>query len=99
MLAKCPSFNNLTLALSLHLRVSVKDVTVMSIETRMAIEQSRAMPQCSEDRVSVRYETKVFSHWDREALAEVARAFTYEIAWIPERQCWRSFLCSVSKLG
>jgi len=71
----------------------------MSIQTRMAIEQSRAMPQGSEDRVSVRYETKVFSHWDREALAEVARAFTYEIAWIPERQCWRSFLCSVSKLG
>jgi hypothetical protein len=65
----------------------------------MAIEQSRAMTQCSEDRVSVRYETKVLSHWDREALAEVARAFTYEIAWIPERQCWRSFLCSVSRLG
>src|ERR1700758_1915700 len=99
MVAKYPIFNNLTLALSLPLRVSVKDVTVMSIETRMAIEQSRAMPQCSEDRVSVRYETKVFSHWDREALAEVARAFTYEIAWIPERQCWRSFLCSVSRLG
>ena len=99
MLDKCPSFNNLALALSLPLRVSVKDVTVMSIQTRMAIEQSRAMPQGSEDRVSVRYETKVFSHWDREALAEVARAFTYEIAWIPERQCWRSFLCSVSKLG
>jgi hypothetical protein len=57
------------------------------------------MTQCSEDRVSVRYETKVLSHWDREALAEVARAFTYEIAWIPERQCWRSFLCSVSRLG
>jgi hypothetical protein len=99
MLVKCPSFNNLTLALSLPLRVGVKDVTVMSIETRMAIEQSRAMTQCSEDRVSVRYETKVLSHWDREALAEVARAFTYEIAWIPERQCWRSFLCSVSRLG
>ena len=57
------------------------------------------MAQRSENRVSVRYETKVLSVWDREALAEVARAFTYEIAWMPERQCWRSFLCSVSKLG
>ena len=71
----------------------------MSIETRMAIEQSRPMPQCSENGVSVRYETKVFSHRDRHTLAEVARAFTYEIAWIPERECWRSFLCSISKLG
>jgi len=71
----------------------------MSIETRMAIEQSRPMPQCSESRVSVRYETKVFSLWDRKASAEVAHAYTYEIAWIPERECWRSFLCSVSKLG
>jgi hypothetical protein len=71
----------------------------MSIETRMAIEQSRPMPQCSENGVSVRYETKVFSHWDRHTLAEVAHAFTCEIAWIPERQCWRSFLCSISKLG
>jgi hypothetical protein len=71
----------------------------MSIETRMAIEQSRPMPQYSENGVNVRYETKVFSHWDRHALAEVAHAFTYEIAWIPERQCWRSFLCSISKLG
>jgi hypothetical protein len=57
------------------------------------------MSQSSESRESVRYETKVFSHWDRQACAEVAHAFTYEIAWIPERQCWRSFLCSVSKLG
>ena len=71
----------------------------MSTETRMAIEQSTLMPQCSESRASVRYETKVFSHWDRQALAEVNDAFTYEIAWIPERQCWRSFLCSVSKLA
>jgi hypothetical protein len=71
----------------------------MSIETRMAIEQSRPMPQCSESRVSVRYETKVLSLWDREASAEVSHAFTYEIAWIPERQCWRSFLCAASKLG
>ena len=71
----------------------------MSIETRMAIEQSRPMPQCSGSGVSVRYETKVLSLWDREAWAEVAHTFTYEIAWIPERQCWRSFLCSVSKLG
>jgi len=73
--------------------------TAMSIETRMAIEQSRPMPQCSESRVSVRYEIKVLSLWDREASAQVVHAFTYEIAWIPERQCWRSFLCSVSKLA
>jgi hypothetical protein len=71
----------------------------MSIETRMAIRQSRSMPQCSESRENVRYETMVLSRWDREALAEVAHTFTYEIAWIPERQCWRTFLCSVSKLG
>jgi hypothetical protein len=71
----------------------------MSIETRMAIEQSRPMPQCSESGVSVRYETKVLSFWDREALAEVAQALTYEIAWIPARQCWRSLLCSVSKVA
>jgi hypothetical protein len=71
----------------------------MSIETRMAIEQSRPMSQSSESRESARYETKVFAHWDRQACAEVVHAFTYEIAWIPERQCWRSFLCSVSKLG
>jgi hypothetical protein len=71
----------------------------MSIQTRLAIEQSRPMPQCTESRVSVRYETKVFSRWDRQALAEAPQAFTYEIAWIPERQCWRSFLCSVSKLA
>ena len=71
----------------------------MSLETRMAIEQSRPMPPYSESRLSVRYETKVLSVWDQEASAEVARAFTYEIAWILERQCWRSFLCSVSKLG
>ena len=73
--------------------------TAMSIETRMAIEQSRPMPQWSENRVCVRYETEVLSLWDREAWAEVAHAFTYEIAWIPDRQYWRSFLCSVSKLG
>jgi hypothetical protein len=71
----------------------------MSTETRMAIEHSRPMPQRSENGVNVRYETKVCSHWDREAWAEVAHSLTYEIAWIPERQCWRSFLCSVSKLG
>ena len=73
--------------------------TAMSIETRRAIGQSRPMPQCSESRESVRYETTVLSLWDREASAEVAHAFTYEIAWIPGRQYWRSFLCSVSKLG
>jgi hypothetical protein len=71
----------------------------MSTETRMAIEHSTPMPQCSESRVNVRYETKVFPLWDRRASAEVAHAYTYEIAWIPERQCWRSFLCSVGKLG
>jgi hypothetical protein len=70
----------------------------MSTETRMAIEQSAPMLQHSESGECVRYETKVFSHWDRQALAEVNDAFTYEISWIPERQCWRSFLCSVSKL-
>ena len=61
----------------------------MSTQSRMATERSRPMPQCSETRVSVRYETKVFSLWDREVWGE-AHAFTYEIAWIPERQCWRS---------
>jgi hypothetical protein len=71
----------------------------MSTQTRMGIERSRPMPPCSETGVSVRYETKVFPHWDRQASAEVAHAFTYEIAWILERQCWRSFLRSVSKLG
>jgi len=71
----------------------------MSTETRMAIEQSTPMPQRSESGVSVRYETKVLSHWDRQALAEVNDAFTYEIAWIPERQCWRSFLRFVGKFA
>jgi hypothetical protein len=84
--------------------VSIDDLNgdeskAMSTETRMAIEQSTPMPQRSESGVSVHYETKVFSHWDRQVLAEVDAAFTYEIAWIPERQCWRSFLCSVSKLA
>jgi hypothetical protein len=71
----------------------------MSREPRMAIEQSRPMPQCSGSGVNVRYESKVFSRWDLRASAEVVKACTYEISWIPERQCWRSFLCSVSKLG
>jgi hypothetical protein len=71
----------------------------MSTESRMAIEQSTPMPQRSESGASVRYETKVFSHWDRQALTDVNDAFTYEISWIPERQCWRSFLCSVGKLA
>ena len=62
----------------------------MGIETRVAIEHSRPMPQRPESSVSVRYETKVFSHWDRQALAEVAHALAYEIAWIPERRCSRS---------
>lgn len=71
----------------------------MSTETRMAIEQSTPMQQLSESRMSVRYETKVLPRWDRQALVEVAHAFTYEIGWIPERQCWRSFLCSIDKLA
>ena len=84
--------------------VSIDDLNgdegnAMTTETRMAIEQSTPMPQLSESGTSVRYETKVFSHWDRQAWAEVDAAFTYEISWIPERQCWRSFLCSVSKLA
>ena len=62
----------------------------MSRETRMAIERSTPKPQRSESGVSARYETKVFSLWDREAWGEVAHAFTYEIAWIPEWQRWRS---------
>jgi hypothetical protein len=65
----------------------------------MAIEHSTPMPLRSESGVSVRYETKVFSLWDRNASAEVAHACRYEIAWMPERECWRSFLCSISKLG
>ena len=71
----------------------------MTTETRMAIEQSTPMPQPFESGASMRYETTVFLHWDRQALAEVDAAFTYEIAWIPERQCCRSFLCSVGKLA
>jgi hypothetical protein len=35
--------------------------TAMSIETRMAIKQSRPMPQRAESGASVRHETKVFS--------------------------------------
>jgi hypothetical protein len=62
----------------------------MSRKTMMAIEHSTPMPQRSESGVSARYETKVLSFWDGEAWGE-AHAFTYEIAWIPERHCWRSF--------
>ena len=71
----------------------------MNTETRMTIKQSTPMPQLFESRVSVRYETKVFSLWDRQAWAEVAHAFTYEITWMPELQCWRTFLCAVSKVA
>jgi hypothetical protein len=71
----------------------------MSTQNRTAIGQSTPMPPPPDSGVDVRYETNVFSHWDRQALAEVDAAFTYEIAWIPERQCWRSFLRSVSKLA
>jgi hypothetical protein len=51
----------------------------MSRETKMAIEHSIPMPQRSESGVSARYESKVFSLWDREAWGE-AHAFSYEIA-------------------
>jgi hypothetical protein len=44
----------------------------MSIETRMAIEHSTPMPQRSESGVNVRYETKVFSLWDRKAWGDLA---------------------------
>jgi len=71
----------------------------MSTETKMAIAQSTPMPPCCDSGESVRYETKVFSLWDWKAWAEVAQACTYQISWIPERQCWRSFLCSIQKLG
>ena len=37
----------------------------MSRETRMPIEHSTPMPQRFESGVSARYETKVFSLWDR----------------------------------
>jgi hypothetical protein len=43
----------------------------------MAIEHSTPMPQRSESGASARYETKVFSLWDREAWGE-AHAFSYE---------------------
>jgi hypothetical protein len=74
--------------------VSIDDLNgdegkAMSTETRMAIEQSTPMPQRSESGASVRYESKVFLHWDRQVLAEVDDAFTFEIAWIPELPCWR----------
>jgi hypothetical protein len=71
----------------------------MSAETRMAIEQSTPMPPPSENGMSVRYETKVLSLWDWKACAEVACSCTYQISWILEQQCWRSFLCSVRELA
>jgi hypothetical protein len=43
----------------------------MSRETRIAIEHSTPMPQRSESGVSARYESKVFSLWDREAWAKL----------------------------
>jgi hypothetical protein len=52
------------------------------------------MPRCFKNRKSVCYETKVIPHWDRQALAEIAHAFTYEVTWIPERQ-----LAELSALG
>lgn len=71
----------------------------MSTETRMAIEQSTPMPRPSESGMSVHYETKVLSLWDWKACAEVTYSFTYQITWMLEQQCWRSFLCSVRKLA
>jgi hypothetical protein len=59
----------------------------MSIETRMAIEHSTPMPHRSENGVTVRYEAKVFSLWDRKASAEVAHACMYAIVWIPAFKC------------
>jgi hypothetical protein len=57
------------------------------------------MAQSDEHGASVRYETKVLSHWDRQESTYVAHAFTYQIPRIPERQCWRSSLCSVSEIA
>jgi hypothetical protein len=71
----------------------------MSKETNMAIEQSTPMPPPSESGMSVHYETKVLSFWDWKACTEVAFSCTYQISWILERQCWRSFLCSARKLA
>ena len=42
----------------------------MSRKSGMAIEHSTPMPQRSEGGVSARYETKVFSLWDREVSAK-----------------------------
>jgi hypothetical protein len=53
----------------------------MSRETRIAIEHSTPMPQHSESGVSARYESKVFSLWDREAWAKLT-PFPDEIGWI-----------------
>jgi len=61
----------------------------MSRETRIAIEHSTPMPQHSESGVSARYESKVFSLWDREAWAKLT-PFPDEIGWIQDRQCSRS---------
>ena len=62
----------------------------MSRETRMAIEHSTPMPHRSENGVSVRYETKVFSLWDREAGAKKLTPSPMKLFRIPERPCWRS---------
>jgi hypothetical protein len=43
----------------------------MSRETRMATKHSTPMPQRSESGVSARYETKVFSLWDRKRGAKL----------------------------
>jgi len=58
----------------------------MSTETRIAIKHSIPIPKSDERPVSAYYETQVLSHWDRRECAEVAHAFTYEIAWIAERR-------------
>jgi len=59
----------------------------MNVETTMAIAQSTPMPHRSENGVTVRYEAKVFSLWDRKASAEVTHACMHPIVWIPAFKC------------
>jgi hypothetical protein len=64
----------------------------------MAIEHSTPMPQRFRERRECSSRNQSFLALGSEAWDE-ANAFTYEIAWIPERQYWRSVLCSVSNLA
>src|ERR1700739_3270489 len=66
----------------------------MSRETRLAIEQSRPMPQCSESRASVRYETNVFSHRDRQMVAEFRKEQR-----IVTQTSWASEVLAVNRTG